>query len=225
MATHPSIHAWRIPWTKEPGGLQSIRSQRVGHGWSDLAHTHVYAWSMVKHSVLLSLEDSLRFAHWLSADLSQEWWEEQSVESTNQNWAAAVKVSHFCVVDSPLFSGKENLYSGASRSWARWHWRGQLPCLPVNKADRQKWARFPTILNPEAEFLSSQGTGTRCNDRYQQWEGTNNPLQALYCLSQLLEGKQKTSRHSKLNPLYLLRHGHLGMLFVVKRTLKLSLLG
>ena len=31
MATHPSILAWRIPWTGEPGGLQSMGSQRVGH--------------------------------------------------------------------------------------------------------------------------------------------------------------------------------------------------
>ena len=32
MATHSSILAWRIPWTEEPGGLQSVWSQRVGHG-------------------------------------------------------------------------------------------------------------------------------------------------------------------------------------------------
>ena len=31
MATHSSILAWRIPWTEEPGGLQSMRSQRVKH--------------------------------------------------------------------------------------------------------------------------------------------------------------------------------------------------
>ena len=31
MATHASILAWRIPWTEEPGGVQSIGSQRVGH--------------------------------------------------------------------------------------------------------------------------------------------------------------------------------------------------
>ena len=31
MATHSRILAWRIPWTEEPGGLQSIRLQRVGH--------------------------------------------------------------------------------------------------------------------------------------------------------------------------------------------------
>ena len=31
MATHFSILAWRIPWTEEPGRLQSMGSQRVGH--------------------------------------------------------------------------------------------------------------------------------------------------------------------------------------------------
>ena len=31
MATHSNILAWRIPWTEEPGGLQSTGSQRVGH--------------------------------------------------------------------------------------------------------------------------------------------------------------------------------------------------
>ena len=31
MAIHSSIIAWRIPWTEEPGGLQSIGSQRVRH--------------------------------------------------------------------------------------------------------------------------------------------------------------------------------------------------
>ena len=31
MATHSSIHAWKIPWTKEPGMLQSMGLQRVGH--------------------------------------------------------------------------------------------------------------------------------------------------------------------------------------------------
>ena len=31
MAIHSSILAWRMPWTEEPGGLQSMGSQRVGH--------------------------------------------------------------------------------------------------------------------------------------------------------------------------------------------------
>ena len=31
MATYPSTHAWKIPWMEEPGRLQSVGSQRVGH--------------------------------------------------------------------------------------------------------------------------------------------------------------------------------------------------
>ena len=37
MAIHPSVLAWRIPGTEEPGGLPSMGSHRVGHDWSDLA--------------------------------------------------------------------------------------------------------------------------------------------------------------------------------------------
>ena len=52
MATHSSILAWRIPWTEEPGGLQSTESQRVGHDRSDLVctytHTHKHTHPMVK---------------------------------------------------------------------------------------------------------------------------------------------------------------------------------
>ena len=34
MATHPDTLAWKIPWTEEPGGLQSMGSLRVGHNWA-----------------------------------------------------------------------------------------------------------------------------------------------------------------------------------------------
>ena len=34
MATHSSILAWKIPWTKEPGGLQSMGLQRIEHNWA-----------------------------------------------------------------------------------------------------------------------------------------------------------------------------------------------
>ena len=40
MATHSSLLPWRAPWTEEPGGLQSMGSQRVGHSWSDRAQLH-----------------------------------------------------------------------------------------------------------------------------------------------------------------------------------------
>ena len=44
MATHSSILAWRIPWTEEPRGLQSIELQRVRHDWSNLACTQGHSY-------------------------------------------------------------------------------------------------------------------------------------------------------------------------------------
>ena len=46
MVTHSNILAWRIPWTEEPGGLQSMGSQRVGHDW--VTNTHTLATSHLK---------------------------------------------------------------------------------------------------------------------------------------------------------------------------------
>ena len=44
MATHSSVLAWRIPWTEEPGKLQSMGSQRIRHEWATkhtTPHTHL----------------------------------------------------------------------------------------------------------------------------------------------------------------------------------------
>ena len=38
MATHSSILAWRIQQTEEPGGLESVGLQSMGHDWRDLAY-------------------------------------------------------------------------------------------------------------------------------------------------------------------------------------------
>ena len=60
LETHFSILAWRIPWMEEPGGLQSIGSQKVRHNWNDLAYMHrpeKYVWSqwyMHKKEVIFS---------------------------------------------------------------------------------------------------------------------------------------------------------------------------
>ena len=55
MATLSSILAWKIPWTEEPGRLQSIGSQRVGHDWATslsfftdfLVHLHCDFWLFI----------------------------------------------------------------------------------------------------------------------------------------------------------------------------------
>ena len=36
--THSSVLAWRIPWTEEPGGLQSMQLQKAGHDWARAQH-------------------------------------------------------------------------------------------------------------------------------------------------------------------------------------------
>ena len=70
--THSSILAWRILWTEESGGLQSIAWQRVGHDWSNLACTHKrYIQSVrhkgqynVKRNCFLKRHD-FKFSYWL----------------------------------------------------------------------------------------------------------------------------------------------------------------
>ena len=54
MATHPSVLAWRIPGTGEPGGLPSMGSHRVGHDWSDLACMHALEREMATHPSILA---------------------------------------------------------------------------------------------------------------------------------------------------------------------------
>jgi len=66
MATHSSILAWRIPWTKEPGGLQSMRLQRAGHNWATNAHT---PWWNIMESVNRVCLGTLMRWHGLKASL------------------------------------------------------------------------------------------------------------------------------------------------------------
>ena len=54
MAAHSSIPAWRIPWTEEPGGLQSVGLQRVRHDWA--TNTFHYSYTercLLKHGFKL----------------------------------------------------------------------------------------------------------------------------------------------------------------------------
>ena len=52
MATHSSTLAWKIPWTEEPGRLQSMGSLRVGHHWATkhsthgISSSHVWMWEL-----------------------------------------------------------------------------------------------------------------------------------------------------------------------------------
>ena len=47
MAIHSSTIAWKIPWTEEPGRVQSVGSQRVGHDWTFQSLSQILIWERV----------------------------------------------------------------------------------------------------------------------------------------------------------------------------------
>ena len=60
MATHSSTLAWRIPWTEEPGGVQSMVSQRVKHDWATNAFIHVCVCVCVHHLYVESKKEDTK---------------------------------------------------------------------------------------------------------------------------------------------------------------------
>ena len=69
MATHSSILAWRIPWTEEPGGLQSMGSQRVRHAWvidsfTFLCTTEWFSCPSLFLFMFLDFIESIYSIHW-----------------------------------------------------------------------------------------------------------------------------------------------------------------
>ena len=91
MATHSSILARRIPWTEEPGGLQSTGSQRVGHDWSDLACTHCHLSSSLYHVLT-----------WVTVSASHQCSLTQFLSSSNRFYASKSDLSErrFCLIVS-----------------------------------------------------------------------------------------------------------------------------
>ena len=100
MAIHSSILAWRIPWTEEPGGLQSMGSQRVGHDWAtSLSLSRDNGLYQTRASRRLSsLSSQLLLFPWgcggcfelflLSVSLSHiRFWESYQVISANQSFS------------------------------------------------------------------------------------------------------------------------------------------
>ena len=87
--THSSILVWRIPWTEEPGGLQSIGSHRVGHHWSNLACKHPFSWKFALNLLDWPVASSLSCS---PLGLRSSW-----------SWSCWVGLVFTCV---PHYSGK-----------------------------------------------------------------------------------------------------------------------
>ena len=89
MAPHSSTLAWRIPWTEEPGGLQSMGSQRVRHDWAtSLSRTGEGNGNPLQCSCLESPRDGAA------------WW--AAVYGVAQTWTRLKWLSSLAVNDRPI---------------------------------------------------------------------------------------------------------------------------
>ena len=61
MATHSNTLAWKIPWTEEPGGLQSTGSQRVGHDWATSLSLSFYLFGVSNTIKMLTSQSLFQF--------------------------------------------------------------------------------------------------------------------------------------------------------------------
>ena len=77
MATHSSIHALRTPWTEEPGRLQSMGSQRVGHDLVTNTHLHLSFMKIATTCFFKKLMAAL--------------WDMQDVSSLTRDWLCSLK--------------------------------------------------------------------------------------------------------------------------------------
>ena len=77
MATHSSILAWRIPWTEEPGGLQSVGSQKVGHNWA----TNTFTFLVLIFCIAL-------FISWFFFSFVLQGWKEERRGKTRSGWGS-----------------------------------------------------------------------------------------------------------------------------------------
>ena len=87
MATHSSILAWKIPWAKEPGRLQSVGSQRVRHNW---AHTHPHTAGSAR-VVMLAIQIFSYSANFLSYLMAQMI---KNLPATQETWFLSLDWEH-----------------------------------------------------------------------------------------------------------------------------------
>ena len=93
MAIHSCILAWRIPWTEEPGELQSIASQGVEHNWATFTHTHTNT-EFFLSLAFISHNTSVQWNRCHMCASPKEDWEKQKSKSSAA--AAAAKSLQSC---------------------------------------------------------------------------------------------------------------------------------
>ena len=82
MATHSSILVWRIPWTEEPGGLQSMGLQRVRHDWE----TDTFSLSVVTLNNVTVRRENVRLSRLGKVVSSGGWWARMQLDDLCKPW-------------------------------------------------------------------------------------------------------------------------------------------
>ena len=145
MGTHSSIFAWEIPWTEEPGGLQSMGSQRVGHNWAT--------------SPYIKLNNTFMFNEGHLLNTSYENWVFIRLKSTLRTLKSALfSVAYLFFTDSVRFSSVQSLshvrlfatswITARQASLSITNSRSSLNSLPLNR-----WCH-PAISSSVVPFSS-----------------------------------------------------------------------
>ena len=124
MATHSSILAWRVPWTEEPGKLQSMGLHRVGYDWATNTFTFPVRWGD-------SYEGLFCFSEW-EVRRGGDW---DTKKSTEIHFRLPFSLSRFQSETSRLFSFRQphldvdplgpvilfvSFPSGSPSTWYNW---------------------------------------------------------------------------------------------------------
>ena len=107
MANHSSILAWRILWTREPGGLLTMGLHRVEHDWSDLARMHACIGERSGNPLQYSCLENLRDRG--------AWW--AAVYGVPQSWTRLMQLS-----SSSSISILHPNYLSLCFKWVSWKW-------------------------------------------------------------------------------------------------------
>ena len=136
METHSSILAWKIPWTEEPSGLQSVGLHRVRRDWSDLACTQARThWPYWGSSCGKEL--------WV---VSRSWLWSQEAEDCYQQTAS--KKPGPSVLQLQGMNSAKNLSETGNESFSRWE------CSLTNTLIATLWdSKQKTQWNPDPKQL------------------------------------------------------------------------
>ena len=167
MVTHSTILARRIPWTEEPGRLQSIGSQRVGPDWSDWAHTYPeilinFHWMKVSiplasgchhhpFSCIGAAEILVKCSRNLSLSHTQR-------DVLNWKWQVHNGIPGICIVMSFLVDSNASYscHSGGSFQMGE-HLEGLPSCLWVIPLGQDQFSNeHPSMSMPQWASLSLQ---------------------------------------------------------------------